>query len=149
MTIDELSVGNGTSKTYTLTDRDIELFGEVSHDHNLAHFDDGYAAGTIFKGRIAHGTLSVGIFSGIFGMDMPGLGAIWASQQWKFLAPVYPHRPYTAHVEVVAKDEKTATFRSWVTDADGNTVLEGENVLRPIPAKVKAKLNLSQLLDQG
>ena len=47
-----------------------------------------YAATTMFKGRIAHGMLSAAYISAVFGMKLPGPGAIYISQTLIFKAPV-------------------------------------------------------------
>jgi 3-hydroxybutyryl-CoA dehydratase len=139
-TLDELNVGDEFRHAYSVTDADVQKFGEISGDFNPAHFNEDYAKGTVFKKRIAHGMISVAKFSGIFGMDVPGLGAIWGGQTLKFLAPVYLGEPYTAVARVKEKGEKNVVFSCWVEDKEGNRVLEGEGVLYPIPQKVKAKL---------
>ena len=140
LSIEELSVGDQVKQEYTVTDSDVQKFAEISGDFNPAHFDEEYASQTHFKKRIAHGMISVAKFSGLFGMDMPGLGAIWGGQSVKFLAPVYLNQPYTAVAEVKEIHEKFVVFSTWAEDAEGNKVLEGEGTLYPIPAKVKAKM---------
>ena len=135
--LNDLTVGDEFRQHYSISDADVQKFAEISGDFNPAHFNDDYAKGTIFKNRIAHGMISVAKFSGIFGMDLPGLGAIWGSQSVKFLAPVQLNQPYTAIAKVAAKGEKNVTFTCWVEDAKGSKVLEGEGVLYPIPQKVK------------
>ena len=139
--INEMNVGEKYRLEYSVSDSDVQKFGEISGDFNPAHFNEEYAMGTVFKSRIAHGMISVAKFSGIFGMDMPGLGAIWGSQNLKFLAPVYLHEPYTAVAVVKEKGEKNVVFTCWVEDKDGKHVLEGEGVLYPIPQKVKEKMS--------
>jgi acyl dehydratase len=139
-TLDELDVGDEFRREYSVSDADVQKFGEISGDFNPAHFNAAYAEGTVFKKRIAHGMISVAKFSGIFGMDVPGLGAIWGGQTLKFLAPVYLNEPYTAVARVKEKGERNVVFSCWVEDGAGKHVLEGEGVLYPIPAKVKAKL---------
>ena len=138
--INELNVGDEFRLEYSVSDSDVQKFGEISGDFNPAHFDEDYAKGTVFKTRIAHGMISVAKFSGIFGMDMPGLGAIWGGQTLKFLAPVQFNELYTAVARVKEKGEKNVVFSCWVEDKEGKHVLEGEGVLYPIPQKVKDKL---------
>jgi len=138
--LDDLQIGDTYRLQYSISESDVQKFGEISGDFNPAHFNEEYAKGTVFKKRIAHGMISVAKFSGIFGMDMPGLGAIWGAQNVKFLAPVYMHDPYTAVASVKEKGEKNVIFACWVEDKDGKRVLEGEGVLYPIPQKVKDKL---------
>ena len=139
-TLGELNVGDTFRHEYSVSDGDVQKFGELSGDFNPAHFNEDYAKGTVFKKRIAHGMISVAKFSGIFGMDVPGLGAIWGGQTLKFLAPVYLNEPYTAVARVKEKGEKNVVFACWVEDKEGNRVLEGEGVLYPVPQKVKDKL---------
>ena len=140
LSLNEIKVGDRFAQPYQITDADVQKFAEISGDFNPAHFNDAYAAKTIFKGRIAHGMISVAKFSGIFGMDLPGLGAIWGAQSVKFLAPVQLNQPYTAIAEAKEIAEKYAVFSTWVEDKDGKRVLEGEGTLYPIPAKVKAAM---------
>ncbi|MGB3281248.1 MAG: MaoC/PaaZ C-terminal domain-containing protein, partial [Pseudorhodobacter sp.] len=53
--IEDIEIGMCRHLWKTVTDRDIELFAEVSTDRNPVHLDDAYAQDTIFEGRIAHG----------------------------------------------------------------------------------------------
>lgn len=138
--INDLNVGDTYRLKYSVSEADVQKFGEISGDFNPAHFNEEYAKGTVFKGRIAHGMISLAKFSGIFGMDMPGLGAIWGSQNVKFLAPVQLNESYTAVAVVKEKGDKNIVFSCWVEDKEGKHVLEGEGVLYPIPQKVKDKM---------
>ena len=61
--IEDLEIGMIRSLQKTITDRDIELFAEVSTDRNPVHLDEAYAQDTIFQGRIAHGMLTAGLIS--------------------------------------------------------------------------------------
>jgi 3-hydroxybutyryl-CoA dehydratase len=138
--INDLNVGDTFRLDYSISDADVQKFGEISGDFNPAHFDEEYAKGTVFKNRIAHGMISLAKFSGVFGMDVPGLGAIWGGQNVKFLAPVQINETYTAVATVKEKGERNVIFSCWVEDKDGKHMLEGEGVLYPIPQKVKDKL---------
>ena len=46
------------------------------------------AAKTIFKATIAHGMLTAGYISAVFGMELPGPGVIYISQTLNFKGPV-------------------------------------------------------------
>ena len=72
----------------TVTERDIQQFGEVSGDVNPVHFDEEFAKKTMFKGRIAHGMLCASYISTVLGMKMPGPGTIFMSATTRFKAPV-------------------------------------------------------------
>ncbi len=98
--IEDIEIGMMRSLTKVVTDRDIELFAEVSTDRNPVHLDDDYAQDTIFEGRIAHGMLTAGLISAVIGEQLPGHGTVYLGQSLKFLAPVRPGDLVTAEVEV-------------------------------------------------
>jgi 3-hydroxybutyryl-CoA dehydratase len=145
MSLDELVLGMEIRHPYEVIDADLRAFAQLSGDWNPAHFDDAYAQKTVFKGRIAHGMISVAKLSGLFGMYAPGVGAIWGAQTVKFLAPVRLDTPYVAVARLKAKEGKAAIFETWVEDADGERVLEGEGTLYPIPKKVKDAMAPAEL----
>ena len=85
---EDLKPGETARLSKTVTEHDIELFGEVSGDHNPLHFDEAFARTTIFKGRIAHGVLAISYISNVLGNQMPGPGTIFLSANTRFKAPV-------------------------------------------------------------
>jgi len=125
--IEDLEVGMARHLRKTITDRDIELFAEVSTDHNPVHLNEAYAQETIFQGRIAHGMLTAGLISAVIGEQLPGHGTIYMGQSLKFLAPVRPGDTVLAEVSVreidYAKRRVTLDCRCSVGDI---TVLKGE-----------------------
>ncbi len=135
---EDLEPGMEASFQKTVTDADILAFANVTGDKNPVHLDDDYAARTMFKGRIAHGMLTAGYISAVFGMEMPGPGAIYVSQTLNFRAPVRIGDVVTAKVKVVEliPGKKRARFEC-VCLVDGKSVLEGEAVLM-VPARPAA-----------
>ena len=99
----------------------------MTGDFNPVHLDQAYAEKTIFKGRIAHGLLSVGLLSSILGNILPGHGTIYLSQEVKFLAPVRIGDTITAEVEVIEliSDKNRAKFRTTCMNQDGKLVVDG------------------------
>ncbi len=111
----------------TVTDRDIELFAEVSTDRNPVHLDDDYARDTIFQGRIAHGMLTAGLISAVIGEQLPGHGTVYLGQSLKFMAPVRPGDTVLAEVTVTAVDHGRRRVTLETRCAVGDTVvLKGE-----------------------
>ena len=53
--LDELKPGMTASSTHTVTERDVQLFGEATGDMNPVHFDEEFARRTVFRGRVARG----------------------------------------------------------------------------------------------
>lgn len=86
--IEDLKPGMSETFAKSISEHDVEMFGEVSGDRNPVHFDEDYARGTMFKGRIAHGMLSASYISTVLGMRMPGPGTIFMSLTARFKAPV-------------------------------------------------------------
>ena len=77
---EDLSVGMEASVAKKISDQDIAAFAELSGDVNPVHLSDDFAAGTIFKRRIAHGFLTGSLFSTVLGTKLPGPGCIYLSQ---------------------------------------------------------------------
>jgi len=125
--IEDLEIGMRRFLRKEITDRDIELFAEVSTDRNPVHLDDDYARDTIFEGRIAHGMLTAGLISAVIGEQLPGHGTVYMGQSLKFLAPVRPGDVVLAEVTVAAIDHSrrrvTLDCRCAVGDT---TVVKGE-----------------------
>lgn len=96
----QFAVGTSASLAKTITEADVLMFGAVSMDFNPAHFDEAYAVGTQFKGRIAHGMLSAGLISAVLGTKLPGPGTIYVSQNLQFKAPVRIGDTVTAMVTI-------------------------------------------------
>ena len=125
--IHELKIGDSAQISKTITESDIELFARATGDFNPVHLDQAYAEKTSFKGRIAHGLLSVGLLSSILGNILPGHGTIYLSQEVKFLAPVKIGDTIIAKVEVIEliPEKNRAKFRTTCTNQDGKEVVEG------------------------
>ncbi len=125
--IEDLVVGQQAFIEKPVMESDIEIFAEVTGDHNPVHLDETYAAGTFFKGRIAHGMLSAGFISAVIGMKLPGPGAIYMSQTLRFLAPVRigDEVKTVVRVETIDLDRKRSQLLCWCEVA-GKRVVEGE-----------------------
>jgi 3-hydroxybutyryl-CoA dehydratase len=132
---EDLKVGQEASLEKTVTEADIAAFAELSGDKNPVHLDARYAATTLFKERIAHGMLSAAYISAVFGMRLPGPGAIYISQTLNFKAPVKIGDAVVTTVKVVElmAEKKRARFET-VCSVRGKPVLTGEAVLL-VPAR--------------
>ena len=86
--LDEIQPGMSATSTHTVTEHAIQLFGEATGDMNPVHFDEEFARKSIFRGRVAHGALSIGYISGVIGTQLPGGGAIFVSASIVFKTPV-------------------------------------------------------------
>ncbi len=127
---EDLSVGQEASVSNTVTADVISAFADVSGDRNPVHIDADYAATTMFKERIAHGMLSAAYISAVFGMQLPGPGAIYISQTLNFKAPVKIGDQVVTTVKVaeLIPEKKRAKFEC-VCTVNGKPVVQGEAVL--------------------
>lgn len=135
---EDLEVGMEASVARTVSEQDILSFAEVTGDKNPVHLDPDYAAKSIFKGTIAHGMLTAGYISAVFGMEMPGPGAIYVSQTLNFRGPVRKGDRVVAKVRVMElyPAKRRARFEC-VCMVEDKIVLEGEAVLM-VPARPAA-----------
>ena len=128
--IEDIEIGMSRNLRKVITDRDIEMFAEVSTDHNPVHLDDDYANDTIFEGRIAHGMLTAGLISAVIGEQLPGHGTVYLGQTLKFLDPVRPGDMVNAVVTVTDMDiPKRRVTMETHCEINGKKVLKGEAVV--------------------
>ena len=134
---EDMEVGLEASMSRVVTEADIVAYAALSGDYNPVHLDAEYAAKTIFKERIAHGILSAGYISALFGMKLPGPGAIYISQTLNFKGPVKIDDRVESIVKLVEliPDKRRAKFECVCTVA-GKPVLTGEAVLM-VPGRPK------------
>ncbi len=135
---EDLAVGQEASLSSTVTEATITQFADLSGDRNPVHLDAAYATGTMFKERIAHGMLSAAYISAVFGMKLPGPGAVYVSQSLVFKAPVKIGDTVVATVKLVEliPEKKRARFET-VCTVDGKAVLTGEGQLM-VPSRPAA-----------
>jgi 3-hydroxybutyryl-CoA dehydratase len=126
-TIDKIKIGDSAQISNTVTETVINDFAKATGDFNPIHLDQTYAEKTYFKGRIAHGVLSIGYISSVLGNFLPGPGGILLSQEAKFLAPVRIGDIVTAKVEVIelTPEKNRVKFKTTCTNQKGEVVVDG------------------------
>lgn len=89
---EDLKIGEHlVTKKHTITDEEIQQFGDLSGDHFYAHFDDEAAKDSIFGKRVAHGYLVLSIAAGSFVHPDPGPVMLnYGLEDLRFTAPVFP-----------------------------------------------------------
>ncbi len=127
-------IGQRAQASKTITEADVVLFAGVTGDFNPVHIDAEAAKRSCFGRRVAHGSLTAALVSGVLGTKLPGPGTIFLQQTTRFTAPVYLGDTVTARVEVRAWDEarRRMTLLCECVNQDGSQVLTGEaQVLAP------------------
>ncbi len=126
--IDDIYVGQTARFSKTVTESDIYTFAGVTGDFNPIHVNKEYAAKTRFGERIAHGMLTASFFSTVLGMMLPGAGAIYLSQNSKFLLPVKIGDTITAQgvVTEINKEKRIFTVETTAFNQRNEVVIKGE-----------------------
>jgi len=128
-----LEVGQKASYEKTVDERDIQLFAAMSGDRNPVHLDADYAAGTLFKERIAHGMFSGALISAAVACTLPGPGTIYLGQAMKFTRPVKLGDTLVVRLEILEKLPKNRVrVATQVYNQNEEIVVDGEaEVLAP------------------
>ena len=126
MKYSEIQIGFKAESSHTISEEDIVKFAEVSGDFNPVHMDEEFAKTTIFKGRIAHGVLSVAYISATLAKQLPG--AIYMKQTVMFKKPVRIGDIIKTRVEVVSKNDekKRLTLSTTCSNQREEEVVTGE-----------------------
>lgn len=132
-TIQELAVGDVAQVTRTITPETIREFVEATGDDNPLHSDAVFAATTRFGQVIAPGILTGGLLSAVIGTALPGPGAVYLSQSFRFLRPVHVGDTVTARVEVaeILRERNRLRLVTVCANERSETVLEGEAWVMP------------------
>lgn len=125
-----VKMGHKTSHSRTISEEDINAFAALSGDFNPIHVNEEYAKKTYFKGRIAHGTISIGLLSAAMA-KLPGL-PIFRSHNVRFLRPVRIGDTITATAEVieVRRDKDIVTLSNSCSNQRGEVVIDGRATCR-------------------
>jgi 3-hydroxybutyryl-CoA dehydratase len=117
-----LQVGSSVRFSRTFTAKDVQAFGELSHDYNPVHYDPAFAATKGFRGLICHGLLVSSMVTEV--------GGQWAwlatGLEFKFRLPVYVGE--TIHCEVTLRQLNShgwARAEAVLTNEAGEIVQQG------------------------
>ncbi len=129
-------MGATARRTRTISQRDIELFTEISGDRNPIHYDQELAAKSRFGRVVVQGGVTSGLLNAVVAEDLPGPGSVFLEVSWKFRAPVGPGDEITAEVTVTSarEDKPITTLATTITNQDGVVVLDGTAVVWRDPA---------------
>jgi phosphate acetyltransferase len=132
-TIAELQAGDAAALTRVVEHDDVAAFVRAVGDLNPVHSDPAFAATTTFKGPIAPGVFTAGMISAVIGTTLPGPGAIYVSQDLKFLKPVRAGDTITARVEIVelCRERNRVRLKTVCVNQRGEEVLVGEAWVLP------------------
>jgi acyl dehydratase len=120
-------VGATARRSRCVSERDIELFTELTGDRNPLHYDREAATRSRFGGLIVQGGITSGLLNAVVAEDLPGPGSVFLHVDWSFKAPVRPGDEITAEVEVLERreDKPLTRLRTTIVNQEGTVVLDG------------------------
>jgi 3-hydroxybutyryl-CoA dehydratase len=126
--------GDGFKFERFISAEDVRQFAEIVGDLNPVHLDVEFAEKSFFKRRIVHGAFLAGLISKVLGMDFPGQGTIYISQNSVFKRPIYVDTTATVEVKVtqVIPEKRRLVLDTTVMNSEGEVCLAGSaTVWRP------------------
>jgi acyl dehydratase len=132
-TIHELRTGDVAEVVHHVDADGVAELVDAVGDYNPIHSDPDYAASTPFKEPIAPGVFTAGLISAAIGTKLPGPGAIYLSQNLKFLKPVKLGDTVTARVTIVEvlRERNRIRLETVCLNQRGEEVLTGEAWVMP------------------
>lgn len=111
----------------SISAEDVRRFAEVVGDLNPIHLDAELAEKSFFKKRIVHGAFLGGLISKVLGMDFPGQGTVYLSQNSTFKRPVYVDTTVTVEVKVtqVLAEKRRLVLDTNILNENGEVCLTG------------------------
>lgn len=136
---DRIETGDYEEFLHTISAENVDTFVRLTGDNNPLHVDPEFAKETPFKKTVVHGMLTASFISTMIGTRLPGKGALWYEQSFKFLAPVRVGETIRVCAKVI---HKSTTRRTLVIATDiygngGRKVIEGEGKVRMVEVKKK------------
>ncbi len=134
-----IPLGHTERFTKTVSEGDIVLFAGITGDLDPVHVDEEFARVTRFGGRIAHGALLVGFVSTVMSRmnaHLPPPRGVSYRYDVRFVGPVRPGDTVTTELTLaeVRVERRELVFRARALNQRGETVLDGETVLKVLAA---------------
>lgn len=126
------TIGESRAIKKLVTKDVVQQFADFSGDRNPVHLDEEFAAKTIFKRNIAHGMIAGSYISAVIGMDFPGPGTIYLSQNFIFKRPVFVGDEIEIMVTVkdIIVDKNRLVLKTDCINQNGELVLQGEALVK-------------------
>lgn len=126
-----IEVGSRAKHVRRITARDVELYAELTGDHNPVHVDEEYAAGTRFGHRVAHGLLTCGLVQQSL-TELVAPGGVSLAYEFHLKKPVFLEDTITAWAEVTEKLAERSLVRCPIecVNQRGQTVVAGEALIK-------------------
>jgi 3-oxoacyl-[acyl-carrier protein] reductase len=123
-------------ETYTekflINNKVIDQFADLSRDFNPLHIDLNVAKEYGYSRQVAHGAIQLAYLSKIIGMNFPGKGSIWVSQNINWIAPVLLGDEITFHLSIKQFSESVmqVNLELKVFNQDDKLITKGNGVVK-------------------
>jgi acyl dehydratase len=119
----------GASPWIEVSQQSIDIFADVTGDHQFIHVDPAAAAQTPFGGTVAHGFLTLSLLSQMAGHvmlvpDSTKMGVNYGFERVRFIAPVRSGKRVRGHFVLASMEEKQAG--QWQFVHNVTVEIEGE-----------------------
>lgn len=131
---EKIPVGSKYTFKFSFSQEQVNIFADLTGDHNPIHVDPAYAATTKFGRPIIHGHLSSSVFTKFLGMNKPGgPGSIYLKQETEYLRPLFVDKEYEVVfvVENIREGKHIAEISTEVYDPEtGKIAIRGTGTLK-------------------
>lgn len=107
----------------TVDQAKIDLYADITDDHNPIHVDPDFAAKTEMGGVIAHGTMSMNLIWRSVGKTFGQEAEARSELDIRFILPVRVGDVVTAGG--VPASDRPGVWQVWVRNQNGDNVIEG------------------------
>jgi acyl dehydratase len=136
----EIEPGDYAVLEKRISAEEIERFASLSGDFNPLHVDADFARQTQFARPVAHGMLLGCYVSTLIGMRLPGPGALWTQQTFRWLRPVFAGDVIRLVLRVVHKSPGSRTLKVdfEASNQDDIRIMEGTGLVMLLEKKTPA-----------
>ncbi len=130
-------IGAMATRTRRTSMHDVEMFTEMTGDHNPVHYDLELARNLPFGGLIVQGGVTTGLLNAVVAEDLPGPGSVFLETNWRFVKAVQVGEEICAAVEVkhVRDDKPICRIETTVRNASGEMCVLGTATTYTMPLK--------------
>ena len=138
-TREQFDIGREVKLSKKITELDLENLVKLTGDNNPLHIDENFAKRSMFKKRIVHGTIAVGLISSALTRLM-GPGNVWLSQNLEFKKPILIDDTLTVHAKIIEiTKSKICTIETTCHNQKGDLIVQGIAKSRVFPIHPKKK----------
>ena len=143
-TIEGLNVGDIFSVSREFTEKDVNLFADITRDYNPVHFDERFRKVKGFDSRICHGLLVASMLTEIGGQ----MGCLATDMSFSFKKPVYFGDSIDCNLAISEQDDN-GRFNAKAEYKNQNGTIVIEALLKGIAPDSKEKEVMKAMIAEG